>query len=548
MPTKGDSATPHDVFIVSDLHVGSGLRKGAVRYNRLEGFFYDDVFSRFIDKIIEEQIQRERRAYLVLGGDVFDFLSMTELPNRTEARAMGIQVTRDARRFGLESTPRNTEWKLRHIAKGHPIFFEALGRFLASGHHIVIVSGNHDAELYWSRVRETATELILTQAVKLRPDLNPATARQRIEFRHWFYREDGRFYFEHGNQYEASNSFRYNLCPLQPTAKGKILKSLDPPIGSLFARYIVNETRKRTPYIMNMVSLEQYMGAMASMNLVEMIGVFVRRTPFFVKAIQKAKLFEGNAWKAIKTRHCQNLERLARKEGLPVSALKTIQHLRAMPDGMTKYHLALGMLKPVLYKIIKYFLFALAAVFVWFAVFSLIQNTPWLAASFLGKASLTALLAMLTVLVALVYLNSVLSKVRQVTVGVTPEFFEKARLIAKTANVRHVVMGHTHVADIKRFPKTRGYYINTGTWIATTGPWDLLWPNSRRYTFARVQDDDIELLRWNDQAGRFEKVRFLDDYQLSPMDVIFPDDPVRAHPTIEEQPTLDEILDHIREE
>ena len=548
MTTERDKRPADDVFIVSDLHLGSGLPRNKTRYNRLEGFFYDDVFSRFVDKILDEQVRRERRACLVLGGDIFDFLTMTDLPNRAEAREMGIQVTRDARRFGLPSTPRNTEWKLRRIAAGHPVFFQALGRFLASGHRIVIVSGNHDAELYWSRVRETAAELILTEAVKTRPDLNPARAREHIQFRHWFYREKGRFYFEHGNQYEASNSFRYNLCPLQPSAKGKPSKILDPPIGSLFARYIVNETRKRNPYIMNMVSLEQYMGAMARMNLVEMIGVFVRRTPFFVKALQKAKLFEGSAWKEIRTRHCRNLERLAREENLPASALKSVQHLRAMPDGMTKYHLALSMLKPVLYKIVKYAVFALAAVFVWFAVFSLIQNTPWLADSFLGKASLTALLAMLTVLAALVYLNRVASKVRQVTVGVTPEFYEKSRLIARTMEVRHVVMGHTHVADLRRFPKGRGYYINTGTWIATTGPWDLLWPNSRRYTFARVQDQDIQLMRWNDQAGRFETVPFLEEYQLSPMDVLFPDDPVRTQPPVQEQPTLDEILDHIREE
>ena len=535
-----------DIYIVSDLHIGSGLKDGSVRFSRLEGFFYDDVFDRFINKILETQTRRSKRATLILGGDIFDCLCLTELPTRLEARTLGIQVTRDVRRFGLGSTPKHAEWKIRRIAKGHPLFFESLGRFLASGHQIVLVSGNHDAELYWARVRETAFELIMARAIRIRPDIPPKNLRERLVFRHWFYREAGRFYFEHGNQYEASNSFRYNLCPVQPTNTGKVSKNLDPPVGSLFARYIVNESKRRNPYLTNLVSMEQYMGALASMNLMDMLGVFIRRTPFFVRALNAARMFESNAWNEVKSRHCNAISEVAQREELDPEAVREIQHLRAMPDGMTKYHLALNMLKPVAYKILKYLLFVLAAMFIWFAVFSIIQNTPWLAASVLGKASLTALLAMISVTMFLLYLNRVTSKVHQMTVGAPLDIHHKARAIAKLTGVKHVIMGHTHMADLRRLPNSTGFYANTGTWIATTGSWDFLWPNSRRYTFVRIRGDKLSLLRFNDQANRFDRVQFIEEYQLSPADVIFPDEPVRSRSPSDDSTTLTDLLDKAR--
>ncbi len=546
--TPGAAHRDHDVYIVSDLHLGRGIQEPGDRYSRLEGFFYDDVFERFLENILREQALRNQPALLLLGGDVFDFLATTSLPNRLEARQMGIQLTRELRRFGLAHTPKHAEWKLRHIARGHPRFFRALGKWLASGHRICVVSGNHDAELYWARVRETVVELVLTQAVRIRPDLNAAEAQARIFFRNWFYREPGRFYFEHGNQYEASNSFRYNLCPVHPTNKGELSKELDPPIGSLFARYIANEGRKREPYVATMLSLEQYMGALARMNLVEIFVVFFRRLPFFVKALRTARLFESSAWRKVQERHRQALQELARQEGLPVSALERLQRLRAVPDGMTKYHLAMNMLKPVLFKMVKYTVLGLAAVFVWFAVFSLIQNTPWLAESFLGKASLTALFAMITVLVMLVYLNRVMSKVRQVAIGVVPELSFKARIIAQLARVKHVVMGHTHVVDLKRLPNTGGFYANTGTWMPTTGKWDFLWPQSRRFPFVRIRGDELQLLRWDDEAGRCVPIPFLEEYRLGPADVLLPDEPVRADGPVVESSTLSELLERVREE
>jgi UDP-2,3-diacylglucosamine pyrophosphatase LpxH len=80
---------------------------------------------------------------LLLGGDIFDFLTVTEVPSREEAQRQGIVVTSALKRVGLSSTSRHLNWKLERIVEGHPAFFEALGRMLADGNRLVIMAGNN---------------------------------------------------------------------------------------------------------------------------------------------------------------------------------------------------------------------------------------------------------------------------------------------------------------------------------------------------------------------------------------------------------------------
>lgn len=220
-----------------------------------------------------------------------------------------------------------------------------------------------------------------------------------------------------------------------------------------------------------------------------------------------------------------------------------------MPEGLTKYHVAMSMIRPVVLKMIKYAVFAAFGIFCWFAVFSLIQSTPWLAESFLGKASLTAVLALLTVATAFVFLNRLAARIRSFPLYSVPDIVYKARQIAELTQVKHVVMGHSHLADLRRLDKTGGYFANTGTWVAITGAWERLWPRSRRFTFVRLKDNDLELLRWDDEALRFEEVYLLEDYLPSPADVIFPHEPVGTvsddqHRT-ERMPTMEHHIDQV---
>ncbi|MFH2005777.1 MAG: hypothetical protein ABI333_04230 [bacterium] len=527
-PVDDSASAPDDLYIVSDLHLSMGRSPGEWTYKRLESFFYDAQFSRFVDHILRERRRRDRRVTLILGGDTLDFLTVTEVPSRQEALEEGIVVSGVMKRVGLSSSSRHANWKLQRIVEGHPRFFEALGRLLANGNRIVVIAGNHDAELYWGRVRSTLSDVLLAAVEHVDPDADLEAVAQRIEYRQWFYYEKGRIFFEHGNQYEASNSFRYNLCPEYLGRSRSPAGQLDLPVGSMFVQHIYNAVRRRSPYLSNMVSMEQYMSGVARLNLVEMLGVLFRRVPFFFQALRATRLFATKAQHRCRRIHEYRLAELAEHEALPAETLKRIQDRRAMPDGMTKYHLAESILRPVISKVIKYALFALLGVFVWFLIFSLIQSTPWVAAGVFTKASFTALLAMATLVSFFVLFNRFFSRIREAPSGVPPEVYTAARTIAQETQVPFVVMGHTHLAEVRPLDDRGTLFVDTGTWTSISGAGDALWPSNRRFTFARLRDHQIDLLRWNDVAGRVDEVFMFEDYQRKPGDVLFPEDPTQA--------------------
>jgi UDP-2,3-diacylglucosamine pyrophosphatase LpxH len=528
MATTVPSAPPDDVYIVSDLHLSLGRPEGSRTFSRLESFFYDDVFERFIDHLIREQDRRDTDATFILGGDVFDFLVITEVPERAEALEQGIVVSRDMRRVGLGSSARHAAWKLARIVKGHPRFFAALGRWLAAGHRLVVVTGNHDAELYWERVRETLKDALLAAARAADPAVEDSELEPLIEFRQWFYLEPGRLYFEHGNQYEASNCFRYNLCPEAPGRGRSELEELDMPVGSLFVRYLFNSVRHRKPYVANLVSMEQYMSAMARLNLLEMLGVLFRRVPFFLRAARATRLFESRELQRCRRVHEYRLAELADAEGLQPASLKRIQGERAMPDGMSKLRLAESILRPVVAKILKTAFAAVFILFVWFLVFSLIHSTHLIASGVFGKASLTALLAVLTVVAVMVLVNRFFSRLEEIPSGVPPAYYQVASAISREMKVPCVVMGHTHLAEVRPLEEEGTFFANTGTWTALHGQWDVLWPGNRRFTFVQMRGDRLELKRWNDAASRPDEVFQFAEYKLRPADVIYPEDPSAA--------------------
>lgn len=539
-----DSPPPDDIYIVSDLHLSLGRPRGKRNYKRLESFFYDTHFARFVDHILRERRRRGRPVTLLLGGDVFDFLTVTEVPSRAEAQQYGIVVTNALRRVGLSSTSRHVNWKLERIIEGHPAFFDALGRLLADGNRLVIMAGNHDAELYWSRVRNTLYDAVLDGLERVDPDADLDEAATRIEYRQWFYHEPGRIYYEHGNQYEASNCFRYNLCPEYLGRRRSPSGQLDLPVGSMFVRYVYNAVRKRNPYLSNMVSMEQYMSAVARLNLAEMLGVLFRRLPFLFRALKATQTFRTKAHRRCSRIHEYRLAELSEKEDLAPEVLKRIQDQRAMPAGMTKYRLVESIMRPVLGKVIKYAIFALLGMFLWFLTFSLIQSSGWVATSVFTKASFTALLAMATMVTFFVLFNRFFSRIREPSSGVPPEIYDAARVIAKETGVPFVVMGHTHLAEIKELDDRGSLFVNTGTWTSIAGVWDALWPNNRRFTFVRMRDHDLKLLRWNDTALRVEEVLMFDEYKRRPGDVLFPEVPVQAlHPPLESSTRLPVVID-----
>src|SRR5688500_2187948 len=147
-PATLDSAhVPSDLLLISDLHLGSHLkprmRGDAVHLaSRIE-----EVFGPFI-----AHYQRQGPWQLVINGDFIDFWNI-ELAGSADLPAETVAVAR-----------------LHAVFDAHPNVEAALQDFLAAGNSVLFVTGNHDAELLYPRVRAAIVS-------RLTPALEESTGR-----------------------------------------------------------------------------------------------------------------------------------------------------------------------------------------------------------------------------------------------------------------------------------------------------------------------------------------------------------------------------------
>src|SRR5204863_10169611 len=136
-------------------------------YSGTENFFADAAFCRFIDHLLA---RCSRPAILIINGDMVDFLRTPGYP-RTQQQlsawkelleTVGINMTMEdlhasiskkEHTFGLGTEDYKSVWKLDRIVKGHQDFYHALAKWIAHGHRLIVVKGNHDLEWYWLAVR-----------------------------------------------------------------------------------------------------------------------------------------------------------------------------------------------------------------------------------------------------------------------------------------------------------------------------------------------------------------------------------------------------------
>ena len=67
-------------------------------------------------------------------------------------------------------------------------------------------------------------------------------------------------------------------------------------------------------------------------------------------------------------------------------------------------------------------------------------------------------------------------------------------------------MGHTHMVEYRKINNGQSIYANSGTWTSIDNPWSRFMRDARRLTFLFVRGDTVEVLRWNDDAYRFDPV------------------------------------------
>lgn len=484
-----------NLLILSDLHLNEGWLPERAAYSPREDFFYDAAFFDVLrhHHAVYEAADRARPWRLVLNGDTFDFEQVVALPSEGPelARVCGVATydeLGERARFGLETSAVEGRWKLRRIVRGHPGFFAALGWFVAQGHRVLLIKGNHDPELYWPEVQADLRHYVLRayRAYRReRPAAPPLTAEDvaaRVQFEPWFYYAPRhRVYIEHGNQYEPSNHFPRHLAPVDPADPA----SLELPDGMLMTRYVFNRLEESYPHADNVRPVTRVFGWILADSPLAGTRVFLARAGDLVRGWR-------HIWRRRQQRGAASLPDedvgpLGAHGGLPARLVAEIQRVA---QRRTAFSLAtwgrlavdqglLGVLN----------LTGIAAV-----LWGMVQlMRPGRARK--GARSLLAAFALLN---SGHFWSAIVNDDRRL--DYMPEVAADLAGCFQATGVplRAVVLGHTHIAR-------REWLAGRGVWMANTGAWmPTLVQHPHRWalhlTFVRVTDGAPELLAWDPEA------------------------------------------------
>lgn len=313
-----------EIIVVSDLHMAAGKNEMGV-YQGSENFFADKAFDRFLKYIITGLGQK--KALLVLNGDTFDFLRVTEFPGKMpaipvtaklkhffyndvvkpvmhppadqvntaftewqqELRHVGISktitelehcISSHENKYGLETDDYKTIYKLMRIQKGHPDFFTALANWLQNGHRIIINKGNHDLELVWPAVRNYI-RLLLAKPIG---DTGLEETLTRFVLPNVFFADDAilidsSVYIEHGHRYDKF------AMVLDGPFVTKNPTQINIPFGSFFNRYLINRVELFYPYLDKVRPTGNVVPILVRENFPLAIKIFGSQLPFMIRIL-----------------------------------------------------------------------------------------------------------------------------------------------------------------------------------------------------------------------------------------------------------------------
>jgi UDP-2,3-diacylglucosamine pyrophosphatase LpxH len=286
---QSKALAPTRTVIVSDLHLSQGWSTITGKLHRDEDFFFDDSFREFLEAL-HASSQPEQTVRVVIAGDFVDFLQVTRTylddDGRPASTFDGSPLTEREREIGLGSSPQKTVWKLDRVIEGHPGFFAAVADFLAKGHELIVLPGNHDIEWVALDV-QTHFRVRLQELAGGDPDV-----AGRVSFHPWFFYDPAcSLFVEHGCQYDGLNSFDTLLCPYLLDGHFNL------PAGSFFVRYLFNQIEHVFPHADNMKPATRFLlWSLGQVRAWRMARVYVQ---FLRLTLEKARMDgspENRAW------------------------------------------------------------------------------------------------------------------------------------------------------------------------------------------------------------------------------------------------------------
>ncbi|MGK5082073.1 hypothetical protein WDW37_02115 [Bdellovibrionota bacterium FG-1] len=208
-------------FIISDCHLSAG-RFFEGQLNPHEDFHFDDEMVELFDFFSAGEFGHGPDGpvdvELFMNGDYFDFLNV---PYNGEFEDV---ITEPIALFKCEA-----------IIQGHPKVMEALRRFAAKpGKTITYMVGNHDADLFFPKIRERIIREWDPQGEFPSDKVKIITDRDRVRW-------GGGVEVHHGNQFEAVHVLNFEKPLIEQ--EGSEAPVLNLPWGSFYVLKIVNRLK-----------------------------------------------------------------------------------------------------------------------------------------------------------------------------------------------------------------------------------------------------------------------------------------------------------------
>ena len=440
------AAFDESLLILSDVHLGNDLNDHA-RARTPAGGVDPGRRSEKVDTDLASLLRHYaaappsgKRWRLVIAGDFIDFIGMAILP---KDRTLDTPASDEEREHGLGNAADHGRLKLQAVAKRHAVVFEALAAFVAHGHALTIVHGNHDVEFHWDGVKQEMRDLLGSLA-KLGGADTPESYQARIEFNPWFYYVGGVAYIEHGHQYDTLCSTQHVMSPMSPLDPRRIVRSF----SDVLLRFVVRPTRGVPEYGHDRLGLFDYVMMGVHMGG---RGLLQLGSRFFLAVWELLRLrraYVTEAARALRDEHERKMTALSERTRIGIEKLRAILALQVPPVTQSVPKI-------------------LASVLLDRLALGMAATTAILALVILGPRHVWCWSTAAAVVAAWIVTHRFLTAQRRRWFGEHLDndqaLIDRAGHLSTLLPVAFVVMGHTH-QPARVAVGTGAEYINVGSW------------------------------------------------------------------------------------
>jgi UDP-2,3-diacylglucosamine pyrophosphatase LpxH len=365
---------------------------------------------------------------LVIAGDFVDFVGMSVAADPGE---IATNLTEEEQMHGLGGAADHARAKMRRVVEHHADVFKALSEFVAAGNTLVVLRGNHDVDLHWEEVQD-----------EFRRGLERfgTIERGNVEFAPWFYYEEGVVYVEHGHQYDQFCSYENVLYPVQPSDPRRTARSL----SDILLRFVVRPTRGMRESGHADAGVADYLRFAWRLGTSGMLKLVTRFLSAVTTLIQIWREHFSEAAQWVRSEHERKLTLLAEAKQISLERLRALITLQRPP--VTRSLLAIlasVMLDRILLVVLAAGLLA--------GALKAIDHWPYIC------------LVVVCTLGVVIGLGVLWNRLRN-AIDPSTELRDGAQRVARLFPAAFVVMGHTHLPEVRPTPNADAVYVNLGAW------------------------------------------------------------------------------------